>query len=129
MSRIRNVALEYWFELLVAALAIAGMLELLVGRDSPGAPSTTLWFTVPAVAVLVLPLFLRRRFPFAAPASYWVLAAALAFVDGLLIPFIGSLGLVGLATGFLLGNVRNPAKAVVGLVIVTVGIVVVVYNI
>ena len=129
MSRIRVIAREYWFELLVAALAIAGMLELLVGRDSPGAPSTTLWFTVPAVAVVVLPLFLRRRFPFVAPASYWVLAAALAFVDGLLIPFIGSLGLVGLATAFLLGNVRNPAKAVVGLVIVTVGIVVVVYNI
>jgi signal transduction histidine kinase len=129
VNRIRVTAREYWFELLVAALAIAGMLELLVGRDSPDAPSTTLWFTVPAVAVLVLPLFLRRRFPFAAPASYWILVAALAFVDGLLIPFIGSLGLVGLATAFLLGNVRNPAKAGVGLVIVTVGIVVVVHNI
>ena len=35
--RIRYVAREYWFELLVAALAVAGMLELIILR-SPGAP-------------------------------------------------------------------------------------------
>ena len=95
MSRIRDLAREYWFEALIALMAIAGMLELVVGRDSPGAPSTTLWVTGPAVAALVLPLFARRRFPFAAPAAYWFLAAALSFVDGLLIPFIGSLGVEG----------------------------------
>jgi signal transduction histidine kinase len=129
VSRIRYVTREYWFELLIAFLAIAGMLELVVGRDSPGAPPTTLWFAIPAVAVLVLPLFARRRFPFAAPAAYWLLATALTFVDGLLVAFIGSLGVVGLATAFLLGNLRSPLKAGVGLVIVLVGIVIVVYNI
>ena len=50
VSQVRSLAREYWFELLIAFLAIAGMLELVVGRDSPGAPSTTLWFSVPAVA-------------------------------------------------------------------------------
>ena len=45
------------------------------------------WFAVPAVALMVLPLLARRRFPFAAPASVWMLAAALSFVDGRLIPF------------------------------------------
>jgi signal transduction histidine kinase len=129
VRRIRYVTREYWFELLIAFLAIAGMLELVVGRDSPGAPPTTLWFAIPAVAVLVLPLFARRRFPFAAPAAYWLLATALTFVDGLLVAFIGSLGVVGLATAFLLGNLRSPLKAGVGLVIVLVGIVIVVYNI
>jgi signal transduction histidine kinase len=105
------------------------MLELVVGRDSPGAPATTLWFSVPAVAVLVLPLFARRRFPFAAPAAYWLMAAALTFVDGLLIPFIGSLGVVGLATAFLLGNLRDDKQAGIGLAIVLGCIVVVVSNI
>jgi signal transduction histidine kinase len=127
--RIRDVARGYWFELLIAFLAIAGMLELVVGRDSPGAPPMTLWIAVPAVAVLVLPLFARRRFPFAAPAVYWILAAAISFGDGLLLAFIGSLGLVGLASAFLLGNLGDPLKAGVGLIIVVVGIVVVVYNI
>ena len=129
MSRIRDVAREYWFELLIAFMAIAGMLELVVGRDSPGAPTTTLWFSIPAVAVLVLPLFARRRFPFAAPAAYWLLAAALTFVDGSLIPFIGSLGVVGLATAFLLGNLRDSVKSGIGLAIVLGCIVIVVDNI
>src|ERR671937_831956 len=129
MSRIQYVAHDYWFELLIAVMAIAGMLELVVGRGSPGAPATSLWFSIPAVAVLVLPLFARRRFPFAAPAAYWLMATALTFVDGLLIPFIGSLGVVGLATAFLLGNLWNESQAGIGLAIVLGCIVVVVANI
>ena len=129
VSRIRYVTREYWFELLIAFLAIAGMLELVVGRDAPGAPATTLWIAIPTVAVLLLPLLARRRFPFAAPAAYWLLAAAISFGDGLLLAFIGSLGVVGLASAFLLGNLRSPLKAGAGLIIVLVGIVIVVYNI
>jgi signal transduction histidine kinase len=129
VTRIRSAATEYWFELLIAVMAVSGMLELVVGRDSPGAPATSLWFSIPAVAFLVLPLFVRRRFPFAAPAAYWLLAAALTFVDGLLIPFIGSLGVVGLATAFLLGNLRDDRQAGAGLAIVLGCIVVVVSNI
>jgi len=129
VSRIRYVAREYWFELLIALMAIAGMLELVVGRDSPGAPSTSLWFTVPAVGVLVSPLFLRRRFPLAGPASYFVLAAALSYIDGLLVPFIGSLGVVGLAAAFMLGYLRNSLKAAVGLLLTVGSLVIVVYKI
>ncbi len=99
-------------------MATAGMLELVIGRDSPGAPTITLWFSVPAIAVLVLPLFARRHFPFAAPAAYWLIAAALTYLDPLLIPFVGSLGVVGLATAFLLGNLRDSRQAGVGLAIV-----------
>jgi signal transduction histidine kinase len=120
---------EYWFELLIAVLAIAGMLELVVGRDLTGAPATSLWFSVPAIAVLVLPLLAHRRFPFAAPAAYWLMAAALTFVDGLLIPFVGSLGVVGLAAAFLLGNLRDDRQAGIGLAIVLGCIGVVVTNI
>ena len=129
MTRIRSAAEEYWFELLIAVLGLAGMLELIIGRDAPGAPATSLWFSVPAVAVLVLPLFARRRFPFAAPAAYWLIAAGLTYVDGVLIPFIGSLGVVGLATAFLFGNLRDERQAGVGLAIVLGSILIVVANI
>ena len=105
------------------------MLELVVGRDSPAAPPTTLWIAIPTVGVLVLLLLARRRFPFAAPAGYWLLAAAISFGDGVLLAFVGSLSIVGLASAFLLGNLRNPLKAGAGLIIVLVGIVIVVYNI
>jgi signal transduction histidine kinase len=128
-TRIRHLAREYWFELLIGALAIAAMLELIIGRNSPGGPTTTLWFSVPAVAVLVLPLFARRRFPFGGPAAYWVIAAALTFVDSLLIPFMVSLFPVGLASAFLLGNVRDRRRAWTGLAIVLGSITTVVYNI
>src|SRR5262245_4249502 len=110
-------------------MAIAGMLELVVGRDYPGAPSLSLWASIPLVAVLVLPLFARRRFPFAAPAVYWVIAPALTFVDDLLIPFIGSLGVVGLASAALLGNHPSRLKAGLGLVLIVVGMLIVVGNI
>ena len=126
VARVKQISREYWFELLVAVLAIAGMLELVVGRDSPGAPSTSLWISVPAIGLLVLPLFFRRRFPFAAPAAYWLVAAALTYVDGLLIPFVGSLGLVGMASAFLLGNLRDEKQAGIGLVIVLGSILIVV---
>jgi signal transduction histidine kinase len=123
------IARDYWFELLIAVMAIAGMLELVVGRDTPGAPALSLWFSIPAVAGLVLPLFVRRRFPFAGPAAYWLIAGAFTYIDGLLIPFIGSLGVVGLASAFLLGNLRDDRQAGMGLAIVLGSIVVVVANI
>lgn len=129
MGRIRHVAQEYWFELLIAFLATAGVLELVVRRDSPAAPPTELWIAIPVITVLVLLLLARRRFPFAAPAAYWLLAMAISFGDGVLLAFIGSLSIVGLASAFLLGNLRNPVKAGAGLIITLVGIVVVVYNI
>src|SRR2546423_10271189 len=90
------------------------MLEVLVGRDTPGAPRTTLWFVLPAIAILVLPIIARRRFPFA-PAAHWLLAAGISFVDSRLIPFAISIFVVGLVAAFLLGNLRDPLQAGIGL--------------
>jgi signal transduction histidine kinase len=129
MARLRYVGREYWIELLIACLAVTCTVELVVGRNSPGAPTTTLWFCVPAVALLVLLLLGRRRFPFAAPVAYWLLAAALTYVDGLLIPFVGSLEIVGLMAAFLLGNLRDRRQAGIGLVIVVGSMVLVIDNI
>ena len=126
MHRIRHVAREYWSELLIGALTAAALVELVFASD---APERSLRFTVPAVAILMVPLFTRRRLPFGAPAAYWILALSLSFVDGLLIPSIESLFLVGLASAALLGNVRDARQAWIGLVIVVAGITAVVYNI
>ena len=129
VTRIRHLVLEYWFELLIVALAITGMLELIILRDSPGAPTTSLWFSVPAMAVLVLPLLAYRRYPFAAPASYWLLAIAITLVDGTLIPFVDSLSVVGLAAAFLLGNLQDGRKAWLGLALVVGSMLIVVHYI
>src|SRR2546428_6750605 len=104
------------------------MLEVLVGRDSPDAPRTTLWFVLPAIAILVLPILARRRFPFA-PAAHWLLAAGISFVDWRLIPFAISIFVVGLVAAFLLGNLRDPMQAGIGLALVIGGPATVVYKI
>jgi signal transduction histidine kinase len=124
-DRAREIAREYWFELSIGALTVTAVIELILAR----APSSSRWFAIPALTVLMLPLFTRRWFPFGAPAAYWILAAALSFVDGLLIPSIESLFLVGLASAALLGNLRDARQAWTGLVIVLGAITAVVYNI
>jgi signal transduction histidine kinase len=117
VSRIRDIARTYWFDGLIALLALVAMLELIIGRDSP-ASARTLWFALPAIAVLASPVFLRRRFPFAGPAAYWVLATGISVIDWRPIPFAVSLFPLGLTVAFLLGYLRNTVKAVIGLAIV-----------
>jgi hypothetical protein len=84
-------------------------------------PHTTLWFSVPAIAVLVLPLFARRRFPFAAPAAFWLLGVGISFVDGQLVTFTTSVFVLGMAASFLLGNRRAAVAAQTGLAIALAG--------
>jgi signal transduction histidine kinase len=128
VTRIESPSREYVVDLLVALLLVTATLEVLVGRGSPSAPQTTLWFVVPAIAILVVPILARRRYPFA-PAAHWVLAVAIAFVDWRLIPYAISIFVVGLVAAFLLGNLRDPRQAAIGLVFVVAGPAVVVYKI
>src|SRR5437868_13798959 len=104
------------------------MLEVLVGRNSPDAPHSTLWFVLPAIAILFLPIAARRFFPFA-PAAHWLLAAGISFIDWRLIPFAISVFVVGLVAAFLLGNLRDPVQTGLGLALVVAGSGTVVYKI
>jgi signal transduction histidine kinase len=129
VSHLRNLARQYWFDLLVAVLAIVAMVEVALGRGHRGAPQTTPWFCLPAIAVLALPIFARRRFPFAGPAVYWVLGMGITFVDPLLIPYANALVPMGLADAFLLGNLRDLRKAGAGLAVIVASAVTIAYNI
>jgi signal transduction histidine kinase len=128
MSRIGDVARRYGVDALIVLLAAEAVLELALRRDSQDAPHTTLWFAVPAIVIAVLPLFARRRFPFAAPAAYWLLAVGLSFVDGRLVTFLSSVFVIGMATSYMLGNLRDPLKARIGLALVLGAAATVVYN-
>jgi signal transduction histidine kinase len=128
VSRTRDVTRKYWFDVVIALLAIEALVELVVGRDSPNS-ARSLWFALPAIAVLVSPIFVRRRFPFAAPLAYWPLAAGISLIDWRPIPFAVSLFPVGLTVAFLLGNLRNAVQAAFGLAVVVVSATIVVYEI
>jgi signal transduction histidine kinase len=128
VSRIGSLARTYWFDGVVALLAIEAMVEVAVRQGSENAPTTTLWFCVPAIAILVLPVFARRRYPFAGPAAYWLLAAAFSFVDGRLVTFMTSIFVLGMAGAYLLGNLRDVFQARIGLAVVLGCAAIIVYN-
>jgi signal transduction histidine kinase len=119
---------RYAFDALIVLLTVEAMFEVAFRRGLPDAPQTTPWFSVPAIAVLVLPLFARRRFPFAAPAAFWLLAVGLSIVDGQLVTFETSVFVLGMAASFLLGNQRAALRAQTGLAVAVGGAAIVVYD-
>lgn len=129
MSRTEHLARTYWSDLLIALLTIMAMFDVVLGRGSSGAPTTTLWFCLPALATLALALLARRRFPFAGPAAYWLLAGGISFVDPLLVPYPEALFLLGLAAAFLLGNLRDVRRAGLGLAIAVGATATLIYNV
>jgi signal transduction histidine kinase len=118
---------SYGFDLLIVIAAAASALEVALRHDSR-APTTTAWFAAPAIGFVILPLLARRRFPFAAPAAVWLLAASLSFVDGRLVPFTASATVAGVAAAFLLGRVSDTTQARLGLAIVIGAAAIIVYN-
>jgi len=128
VSRIAHLARTYWIDVSVVVLVLGAILEVSLRQDAESAPRTTLWFVIPAIAVLALPVLARRRHQFAAGAAFWLLAAALSFVDGRLVPFPLGVFLVGMAAAFLLGSLRDTQRAWIGLAIVLGSAAIIVYN-
>jgi signal transduction histidine kinase len=128
MRRLAAVARRYGFDLLIVLAAIAAALEVALTDDPLQAPELTTWLAVPASALIVLPLLARRRLPFAAPASVWLLSAAFSFADGHLVASTQSVFVAGMAASFLLGNLRDDVQARLGAAIVVGGAAIVVYN-
>ena len=128
MKQASHIIRRYGIEVLILFTVVLSALEVVLRQDNPRAPETALWFSVPAVVLIVLPLLWHRRFPFAAPALLWLLVAALSFIDGRLIPYIYGIQLAGTYAAFLLGNVRDMVQLRIGLAIVLSSVLIVVYN-
>ena len=124
----RSLARRYAFDALIVVAAVELAFELVARQDSADAPTASLWFCVPAAQLLVLPLLARRRFPFAAPATVWLVGASASFVDGRLVGFSVVSSAAGMAAAVLLGNVRDELQSRLGLVIVLGGAALIVYN-
>jgi signal transduction histidine kinase len=115
-------------DLLIVIVASEAALEVAFRHDPVLAPRTTHWFAVPAGAILVGVLLARRRFPFAAPLSLWLLSAAFSLVDGRLVTFVAALYASGMVSAFLLGQLADGVKRRIGLAVVLGAAAMVVYN-
>jgi signal transduction histidine kinase len=125
---LRLVLVNHGLDALIVVTAVWSAVGTALRDDSDAPTGVALWFEVVATAVVVLALLLRRRFPFAAPATLWLVAAALSFVDGQLITSQPGVYVAGLGAALLLGNLRNEAQARIGLAIVLGGAAIVIYN-
>ena len=117
MNHAGDLARRRGLDALIVLAAIGMAIEIALS-DGPEGPSTSRWVASPAMALVALPLLARRRFPFAAPATVWVVAAVLSFVDGRLIPSTLIASSAGMVAAFLLGNLRDETLARVGLALV-----------
>ncbi len=128
VSRLWSFARSHGFDLLIVVAAIGGALEVVFGHNAPPEPNTTAWFAAPAVAMTVLPLLGRRRFPFAAPAAVWLVSGAVSFVDGSLPTAHPSVFAAGMAAAFLLGGLADPVQGRLGLAVVLGCVAAIIYN-
>jgi signal transduction histidine kinase len=127
MDRPGSLARRYALEILSVILAAESAVEVTLRHHAPHQPYPG-WFAAPAIALVIVPLLGRRRFPFCAPAAVWLLAAAVSFVDGQLVVTPVSALLAGMIASHLLGNLIDGRQARVGLAIVLCGAVIVVDN-
>jgi signal transduction histidine kinase len=122
------LARRYGFDVLIVIGAIESALEAALHQDAVLEQGTTAWVVVPVVPFVVLPLLMRRRFPFAAPLAVWLVAAGLSSIDGKLVTSLGVLFAAGMAAAFLLGNLQNAVEGRIGLVVTLGAAVIVTYN-
>ena len=128
MNRMWPLVRRHAFDALIVAVALEGALEVVIRQNDANAPESSVWFAAPAIALLALPLLARRRFPFAAPAGLWIVAAVLSIVDGKLVTFTASASIAGLAAAFLLGNLRDATLSRVGLALTLGSSALLIYN-
>lgn len=127
MERLRLLARRLALDSLIVILAVASAVEVALWHHDEYQPRPA-WIAVPAVALVVVPMLGRRRFPFYAPAAVWLLAAAVSFTDSWLIVTPVSMFLAANVAAFLLGNVGDGLQARLGLAVVLCGAVIVVGN-
>src|ERR1700752_2696552 len=96
MERLGPLPRRFALDTLIVTVAVASAVEFALGHDEQHQPHPSPWFAVPAIALVVLPLLARRRFPFSAPAAVWLVAAAASFVDGRLVVMPASVGIAGI---------------------------------
>lgn len=128
MKRLRIFLVTHGLDAAIVVLACAAALTIPTRTDSFRPDDVRVGFETLAVVGMTLVLLLRRRAPFAIPAGTWLLSAVLSIVDGSLIVGQAPISIVGMVAAVLLGDLRDPRQAQVGLAVVVASAATVVYQ-
>jgi signal transduction histidine kinase len=113
--RVWSLARGYWFDALVLVGVGFGLAEVTVNVHTKNGPSGPLWFDLVAMLAILLPFYVRRRFPFGAPVAVGVAVGASSFVDGHLIPRGLITTLAAISAFVLMGTLRDRTQSAAGL--------------
>ncbi|MEA2382421.1 MAG: hypothetical protein QOH72_2392 [Solirubrobacteraceae bacterium] len=119
---------RHGLDLMIVAAAVVAVVEVLARSDDRDAYRSAPVAAAAAALLVVLPLLTRRRSPFLAPAWLWLLAAALSFVDGRLVPSSIGVYAAGMVAAFLIGSLPDERQGRIGLAIVVGSAVIIALN-
>jgi signal transduction histidine kinase len=122
------LARRHGFDVLIVVGAVEAALEVALHDEALLEPGTAPWVAVVGVALVVLPLLARRRFPFGGPMAVWLVAAGLSSIDGKVVTSLAVMFAAGMAAAFLLGNAQDAVKGRIGLVLTLGCAAIVAYN-
>ena len=128
VSRARAFLTRHGLDLLVVVTAVVTAVGTLLRDDLENPDGPLFVLELVGITSSVLVLLARRRFPFAAPATTWLVCAALSFLDEQLIVNGAGILVAGMGAAVLLGTVRNASLSRLGLVIALASSVTVVRN-
>lgn len=128
VSRAGQLLSRHGLDLLVVVTAVVTAVGTVVRDDLVHPDGFRFVLGLVGITSAVLVLLARRRFPFAAPATTWLLCSALSFMDAQIIVNGAGILIAGMGAAVLLGAQRNATLSRLGLAIVLAGSVVVVGN-
>jgi signal transduction histidine kinase len=129
VDRVWRFTTVHGLDILVVAAAVESAVGTAFRTDVDAPDGARRWLEMLVIAGVVLVLLLRRRWPFAAPAAFWIGAGAASFLDGELVSSQAGIFAAGLFAAVLLGSLRSGRQAWSGLVIVVAGSAIVVDNV
>jgi len=129
VERVWRFLAIHGLDLLVVVAAVESAVGTTLRTDVDAPSGARLAFEMLVIAGLVLVLLARRRFAFAAPATFWIGVGAASFLDPRLISSQAGIFAAGLFAAVLLGSLRDGHQSRIGLVLVLTCSGIVVYNV
>jgi signal transduction histidine kinase len=117
-QRLSALLRSHVLDLVIVGLVGGAIVEFVVTRGREDGPAAPLALAVPVIALMLLPLLARRRYPFGAPAFAVGVGTAASFVEGRLVPYLFFTFVGILVIAFLFAYLNDRRHAVVGLLLV-----------